>query len=157
MHIEKDNHSRMWFSAEDIHTEALDNLKRDQIPKPMKAVREVMRQLFIDFPAWEYIISTKIVKEMVPEVHGMSSDALRTALRDHLGVKSAIDQNGVSKSRYIKVPYYNNKHEMDYRTDKAKGFRFFPEFFLEPHELEYLKSMLKDVPNVISDIVPIQE
>lgn len=155
MHIEKDNHSSMWFSAEDIHTEALDNLKRDQIPKPMKAVREVMRQLFVDFPAWEYIISVKVVKEMVPEVHGMSSDSLRTALREHLGVKSAIDESGVSKSRYSKVPYYNAKHEMDYRTDKAKGFRFFPEFFLEPHEQEYLQTVLKDVPRVTSDIVPL--
>lgn len=142
MHVEKDKHSRMWFSPDDIHTEALENLKKAQIPKPMKAVKETIRQLFIDFPEKEYIISINIIKKMCPEVAKMSNDTLRTSLQLHFKIESALDEHGVSKSRYIKVPYYNGEEE-SHHIGKEKGFRFSPQFFLDPKELAYLNAAVK--------------
>lgn len=142
MHIEKDNHSRMWFSPADIHTEALENLKKAQMPKPMKAVKAVVRQLFIDFPQPTYIISVNIIKKMCPEVGRMSSDSLRSSMREHLGVVSAIDNDGVSRSRYIKVPYYDGEEEKHY-VGKEKGFVFRPENFLEPLELDFVRHQVE--------------
>lgn len=153
MHIEHDQHSRMWFSPDDIHTEALDKLREAQLPKPVKAIKEGIGQLFIDFPQKEYILSVKTVKFLCPEVRNTNSDTLRTLLHDYLGVTPAIDASGVSPSRYIKTPYYEG-NEVKYFVDKAKGFVFDPERILKPHEWGYLQSVLAATEGDATDAQP---
>lgn len=153
MFIEESRHSRMWFSAEDIHTEALDKLKADQMPKAAKEVKAVISQLFMNFPALEYIISVKVLKQMVPILKSFTNDSIHDLQRTYFGVEGVRDKDGACKTKYIRIPYYeastNSKEDegeegdfvIKYFKDKAKGFRFKAERFLEPSDLEYVRKV----------------
>ena len=152
MFITEPHHSRMWFSADDIHTEALDKLKADQMPKAAKELKAVISQLFMNFPAMEYIISVKVLKQMVPILKSFTNDSIHELQRTYFGVEGVRDEDGACKTKYIKIPYYEIKPEgkedeeeavvIKYYKDKSKGFRFKAERFLEPNDYEYVRKVV---------------
>ena len=83
----KDTNSRMWFRPEDIETEALLALKAAQQPLAVREIREAICTLFMDFPAEEYIISIKVLKQMVDEIQRTPSDVIRNFLKVNLDIK----------------------------------------------------------------------
>lgn len=148
MHI-REAQSRMWFKPEDIETEALLKLKAAQQPLPVREMKEAIRTLFMDFPAEEYIISIKVLKLMVDEIQRIPSDIIRGYLKTNLGVTTALDENGIAKTKYIKIPYSfqgsDGKEVKAYRTDRAKGFIFRAENFLDEAEMAYVRKVLANI------------
>ena len=148
MHI-REAQSRMWFKPEDIETEALLKLKAAQQPLPVREMKETIRTLFMDFPAEEYIISIKVLKLMVDEIQRIPSDIIRGYLKTNLGVTTALDENGIAKTKYIKIPYSfqgsDGKEIKAYRTDRAKGFIFRAENFLDEAEMAYVRKVLANI------------
>ena len=148
MHI-REAQSRMWFKPEDIETEALLKLKAAQQPLPVREMKETIRILFMDFPAEEYIISIKVLKLMVDEIQRIPSDIIRGYLKTNLGVTTALDENGIAKTKYIKIPYSfqgsDGKEIKAYRTDRAKGFIFRAENFLDEAEMAYVRKVLANL------------
>ena len=148
MHI-REAQSRMWFKPEDIETEALLKLKAAQQPLPVREMKEAIRTLFMDFPAEEYIISIKVLKLMVDEIQRIPSDIIRGYLKTNLGVTTALDENGIAKTKYIKIPYSfqgsDGKEIKAYRTDRAKGFIFRAENFLDEAEMAYVRKVLANI------------
>ena len=148
MHI-REAQSRMWFKPEDIETEALLKLKAAQQPLPVREMKETIRTLFMDFPAEEYIISIKVLKLMVDEIQRIPSDIIRGYLKTNLGVTTALDENGIAKTKYIKIPYSfqgsDGKEIKAYRTDRAKGFIFRAENFLDEAEMAYVRKVLANL------------
>ena len=148
MHI-REAQSRMWFKPEDIETEALLKLKAAQQPLPVREMKEAIRTLFMDFPAEEYIISIKVLKLMVDEIQRIPSDIIRGYLKTNLGVTTALDENGIAKTKYIKIPYSfqgsDGKEIKAYRTDRAKGFIFRAENFLDEAEMAYVRKVLANL------------
>lgn len=148
MHI-REAQSRMWFKPEDIETEALLKLKAAQQPLPVREMKETIRTLFMDFPAEEYIISIKVLKLMVDEIQRIPSDIIRGYLKTNLGVTTALDENGIAKTKYIKIPYSfqgsDGKEVKAYRTDRAKGFIFRAENFLDEAEMAYVRKVLANL------------
>lgn len=145
MHI-KEPQSRMWFSAQDLETQALRDLKAAQQPLPIREIKEQVKTLFMDFPAEQYIISIKVLKMMVDEIQRMPADTVRTLLRTHLRVENALDDDGLCKTKYIKIPYYfgtqDGKNSVAYYRDKGKGFVFKAEVFLNEQELAYVRRIV---------------
>ncbi len=148
MHI-REAQSRMWFKPEDIETEALLKLKAAQQPLPVREMKEAIRTLFMDFPAEEYIISIKVLKLMVDEIQRIPSDIIRGYLKTNLGVTTALDENGIAKTKYIKIPYSfqgsDGKEIKAYHTDRAKGFIFRAENFLDESEMAYVRKVLANL------------
>lgn len=148
MHI-REAQSRMWFKPEDIETEALLKLKAAQQPLPVREMKETIRTLFMDFPAEEYIISIKVLKLMVDEIQRIPSDIIRGYLKTNLGVTTALDENGIAKTKYIKIPYSfqgsDGKEIKAYHTDRAKGFIFRAENFLDEAEMAYVRKVLANL------------
>lgn len=148
MHI-REAQSRMWFKPEDIETEALLKLKAAQQPLPVREMKETIRTLFMDFPAEEYIISIKVLKMMVDEIQRIPSDIIRGYLKTNLGVTTALDENGIAKTKYIKIPYSfqgsDGKEIKAYHTDRAKGFIFRAENFLDEAEMAYVRKVLANL------------
>ena len=148
MHI-REAQSRMWFKPEDIETEALLKLKAAQQPLPVREMKEAIRTLFMDFPAEEYIISIKVLKLMVDEIQRIPSDIIRGYLKTNLGVTTALDENGIAKTKYIKIPYSfqgsDGKEIKAYHTDRAKGFIFRAENFLDEAEMAYVRKVLANL------------
>ena len=148
MHI-REAQSRMWFKPEDIETEALLKLKAAQQPLPVREMKETIRTLFMDFPAEEYIISIKVLKLMVDEIQRIPSDIIRGYLKTNLGVTTALDENGIAKTKYIKIPYSfqgsDGKEIKAYHTDRAKGFIFRAENFLDEAEMAYVRKVLANI------------
>ena len=148
MHI-REAQSRMWFKPEDIETEALLKLKAAQQPLPVREMKEAIRTLFMDFPAEEYIISIKVLKLMVDEIQRIPSDIIRGYLKTNLGVTTALDENGIAKTKYIKIPYSfqgsDGKEIKAYHTDRAKGFIFRAENFLDEAEMAYVRKVLSNL------------
>ena len=148
MHI-REAQSRMWFKPEDIETEALLKLKAAQQPLPVREMKEAIRTLFMDFPAEEYIISIKVLKLMVDEIQRIPSDIIRGYLKTNLGVTTALDENGIAKTKYIKIPYSfqgsDGKEIKAYHTDRAKGFIFRAENFLDEAEMDYVRKVLANL------------
>ena len=148
MHI-REAQSRMWFKPEDIETEALLKLKAAQQPLPVREMKEAIRTLFMDFPAEEYIISIKVLKLMVDEIQRIPSDIIRGYLKTNLGVTTALDENGIAKTKYIKIPYSfqgsDGKEIKAYHTDRAKGFIFRAENFLDEAEMAYVRKVLANI------------
>ena len=148
MHI-REAQSRMWFKPEDIETEALLKLKAAQQPLPVRERKESIRTLFMDFPAEEYIISIKVLKLMVDEIQRIPSDIIRGYLKTNLGVTTALDENGIAKTKYIKIPYSfqgsDGKEIKAYHTDRAKGFIFRAENFLDEAEMAYVRKVLANL------------
>ena len=145
MHI-KEAQSRMWFKPKDIETEALLSLKAAQQPLPVREIKEEIRTLFMDYPAEEYIISIKVLKKMVDEIQRIPSDAIRGYLKNNLGVRPALDEKGLAKTRYIKIPYtyenYQGQELKGFFTDKGKGYIFRAEHFLDEKELAYVRKVI---------------
>ena len=148
MHI-REAQSRMWFKPEDIETEALLKLKAAQQHLPVREMKETIRTLFMDFPAEEYIISIKVLKLMVDEIQRIPSDIIRGYLKTNLGVTTALDENGIAKTKYIKIPYSfqgsDGKEIKAYHTDRAKGFIFRAENFLDEAEMAYVRKVLANL------------
>ena len=143
----KDTNSRMWFRPEDIETEALLALKAAQQPLAVREIKEAICTLFMDFPAEEYIISIKILKLMVDEIQRTPSDVIRNFLKNNLDIKPALDEHGLAKTRYIKIPYfyedYNGQEMKGYHKDKGKGYVFKAEDFLDENELAHIRKILR--------------
>ena len=150
MHI-REAQTRMWFTPEDIFTEALQDLKDAQQPVPVKEIKDKIRQLFIDYPAEEYLISVNVLRAMVPEIHRMGSETIRGYLKQNLNV-FAYEEDGIIKTKYIKVPYSfitpDGKEIRSFHKDKAKAFVFYAKDFLTELELSYMRKVLSASTNV---------
>ncbi len=133
--------SRMWFSADDIKTKALERLQLNQRPAVVKEIETELKTLFLSFPAMEYTFSVKILKEMIDEIRHTSNDYIRSLLRDYFGAKDTVNEKGISKVSYIKIPYMLGE-QISYRTDKNRGFIIKADTVLTPSELAEMKAML---------------
>jgi hypothetical protein len=145
MHI-REPQSRMWFSPADIETEALIKLKQNQQPKPVKAIKDRIHDLFLEFPAEEYLISVNILKQMIPDIQRLTSDAICDYLKVNLHLSVALT-DGIAKTKYLKIPYSFESSDGNYITcyhkDRGKGFVFRAEDFLNEVELGYVHKVLK--------------
>lgn len=141
-----ESEDRMWFKAEMIETQALKDLKAAQQPMPVREIKESIRTLFMDFPSEEYIISIKVLKQMVEEIARMSNDSIRSYLRLNMNIPDAL-VNGMSKTVYVKIPYFwtnsDDRTQIGYHRDKGKGFVFKAKDFLNEKELEYVLHIVK--------------
>lgn len=138
----KESKERMWFSAEDLETDALRQLKLAQRPVAVREIEETVRTLFLSFPAFEYRISVNILKEMVSGLRSVQNEQIRMYLREYLGVEDVVDENGVSKVTYMKIPYAIGE-QVNYFTDKNRGFVFKAEKFLSVEHLEVIRKQLQ--------------
>ena len=145
MHI-REPQSRMWFSPADIETEALIKLKQNQQPKPVKAIKDRIHDLFLEFPAEEYLVSVNILKQMIPDIQRLTSDAICDYLKVNLHLSVALT-DGIAKTKYLKIPYSFESSDGNYITcyhkDRGKGFVFRAEDFLNEVELGYVHKVLK--------------
>ena len=146
MHI-REAQSRMWFKPEDIETEALIRLKAENQPVPVKAIKRRIHDLFLDYPAEEYLISVNILKMMVSDIERMSSETIIAYLRTNLNLSVAVNEEGISKTRYLKIPYSfessNGTIVNSFYKDRGKPFVFHAERFLSEVELEYVRKVIK--------------
>ena len=143
MHV-KEAQSRMWFDHKDIETEAERRLKEKQQRNPVKAIRSAIKQLFIDFPKTEYLISIKVLQKLVPSIEKIDSETIVSYLHDYLQIPS-YKENGVSKTKYCSIPYYSMEGETEVvkkHTDRGKLFVFTLENFCQGADLEYVYSQL---------------
>jgi hypothetical protein len=137
--------SRMWFSPEEIHTEALTRLIEQNLPKVVKEIREKVRQFFYDFVDEELHITAKQIAEHIFSGRYDSYYIIREC-KTHLNVENLKDADG---KRVIKTCTYKWKIFTDtdgladcftVRTEKQVGqpLVFRREEFLTPYEIEVL-------------------
>ena len=138
----KEPKERMWFSAEDIETDALRQLKLAQRPVAVRGIEETIKTLFLSFPAKEYKISVNILKEMVSGLRNTQNEQVRLYLREYLDVPDIVDDKGLSKVAYMKVPYMIGE-QVCYHTDKNRGFLFKVEKFLSQELIDTIKDQIE--------------
>ena len=146
MHV-KVAKSRMWFDHADIETDAERRLKEKQQRNPVKAIRSAIKQLFIDFPKTEYLITIKVLQKLVPSIERIDSETIVSYLHDYLHVPT-YKENGVSKTKYCSIPYYSMEGDNEVikkHTDRGKPFVFVLDNFCQGADLEYVYSQLNQV------------
>lgn len=137
--------SRMWFSQEDINTDALVALKAAQLPLPIREIKDTIRSLFLDFPRLDYAISVNVLKCMIESLQRVPSQAVTGYLKNYFNLDTIKNEAGFSKAVRVKIP----RHMLDpvsgvvttYYQDVGKAYLFRAEQFLDARELDYVKSM----------------
>lgn len=115
--------SRMWFAPSAIHTDALNRLIEQNLPKIIKEIREKVRQFFIDFPDEELHITPKMINS------GMLGGRYDTyyilkECRTHFSIDILRDESGNRKLKtcLYKWKVYNDFTDTwDIRSEKQIG------------------------------------
>lgn len=142
----KEPKERMWFSAEDIETDALRQLKLAQRPVAVREIEETIRTLFLTFPKKEYKISVNILKELVSGLRTIQNEQIRIYLREYLNVPDIVDENGVSKVASMRVPYQCGE-QVCYHFDRNRGFVFKMEDFLTNEQMQTVENDIEPSKN----------
>ena len=134
--------SRMWFSPEEIHTEALKILIEHSLPTVVKEIREKVRQFFIDFEDAELHITPKqIATHMLGGRYG--SYYIIRECKTHLNASNLIDHAGektIKTCAYKWKDYSEGVDSFEVRINKHIGqpLVFKREDFLTNYETETL-------------------
>jgi hypothetical protein len=115
--------SRMWFSPDEIHTEALKKLIEHSLPTVVKEIREKVRQFFYDFEDTELHITPKqIATHMLGGRYG--SYYIIRECKTHLNVDNLIGQQGektIKTCIYKWIDYAEGMDKFEIRTNKHVG------------------------------------
>ena len=139
-----DAKTRMWFAPSDIVTDALLALKAAQQPLSVREIREAVRNLFLEFPQPEYIISIEVLQLMVPSLQRLSSEIIVGFLKNNLNLEPKRNEDGITKTMRIKIPYHyasGDDISTNYYRGLGKGYIFHAKDFLSPDEQNYLRSL----------------
>ena len=139
--------SRMWFSPNEIHTDALTRLIEQNLPKVVKEIREKVRQFFFDFEEAELQITAKQIAEYMVNGRYDSYYIIREC-KTHFDVENLKDSEA---KRIIKTCTYKSKIYTDtsgitddfiVKTEKQVGqpLVFKREDFLTPYEIKALNT-----------------
>jgi len=115
--------SRMWFSPDEIHTEALKVLIEHSLPTVVKEIREKVRQFFFDFEDTELHITPKqIASHMLGGRYG--SYYIIRECKTHLNVCNLIDHENekiIKTCSYKWKDYAEGTDNFEVRTNKHIG------------------------------------
>jgi hypothetical protein len=115
--------SRMWFSPEETHTEALRKLIEHSLPTVVKEIWEKVRQFFFDFEDDELHITPKqIASHMLGGRYG--SYYIIRECKAHLNVDNLIDHAGektIKTCIYKWKDYTEGNDTFEMRTNKHVG------------------------------------
>jgi hypothetical protein len=147
--------SRMWFSPEEIHTEALKNLIEHSLPTVVKEIREKVRQFFFDFDDLELHITPKqIATQMLGSRYG--SYYIIRECKTHLNVDNLIEkgEKTIKTCTYKWKDYAEGMDTFEMRTNKHIGqpLVFRREEFLTDYEI---KTIFPPKPEPIPE--PVQQ
>lgn len=140
--------TRMWFTKEQIHTKALDDLVNDNRPPTVKIMAEALTQLFIDFPELEYIVSIGVIRELADLSDSkVNDDYMRKYLKEYFLATEVRNEAGIHGSKYIKIPYFDkDTGSTKYYKDKARAYTIRAEAVLDKDEFIYVKKCLDAKP-----------
>lgn len=122
--------SRMWFTAEEIHTKALDKVTQEQTSSVEKTIRTIVQDLFTEFPQESYELSVEAIQFLDPSLQRVHPDYIRNIIRNGLMCPEVVNDLGIGKVCYVKVPYHvttGNEEKTEYYIKRARAFTFRPE------------------------------
>ncbi len=135
--------SRMWFTADQIHTEALSKLVEQNLPGVIKELKEKVRQFFFDFPQeHELLVTPTLIAEQMLGNRCRPHYIIQSC-KTYLDVDVWRDKDGraiVKRSYYKWNVYFEGSDEFQTKTIKENGrpLVFHRENFLDEHEIESL-------------------
>lgn len=94
--------SRMWFSADDIHTDALDRLKKGNRPSAFKELITMILDQMDEYEKDEIKMTLSDVKEHLKHLR-IGKDYIKEILQNHLGLRPT-----KNSSTYKTYSYINN-------------------------------------------------
>ena len=118
----------MWFSSDDLRTEAFDKLVEYNLPYEIKEIRDKVRQYFTDFEDDElYITATQIRTFMLNNNAIYNSTRITRNCETYLGVFNFKDETGEKKNKTcvykwkIYVDTEGSDGKFIVKTDKQVG------------------------------------
>jgi hypothetical protein len=142
--------SRMWFSPDEIHTDALKRLVEHSLPTVVKEIREKVQQYFFDFEDTELHITPKqIATHMLGGRYG--SYYIIRECKTQLNVDNLIDHAGektIKTCTYKWKDYTEGNDAFEIRNNKHIGqpLVFKREEFLTDYETKTLFPPLIELP-----------
>lgn len=141
--------SRMWFSAEQLHTEALGRLKEAQRPQAEREIRNFLRDLFNDFPKESYPISLGGLKMAIPAIAKLADDYLHRLIRENMEEAFIRDEDGLAITKYVNIPYSDIDYTSQgqpavtrYHKTRGKAYDFRAEKYLPANEYQVMMRKL---------------
>lgn len=140
--ISKPKTSRMWFDPADLETEALKKLKDKQKPLIEREITAYVRELFLDFPADEYLFTIEALQQRIPLLQKKDNQHLHTILRENMHLQKYA-RDGRETAIRFKLPrweagnLYSDEAPTQIIWDKFHGRPYvFPrEMFLTKQEI----------------------
>jgi len=143
--LSTENKSRMWFSIEDIHTEAFDQLAEHNLREAAKEIRDKVRQFFFDFNEDVLHITTKQIKENMLN-NRYSLGYIKTECKNSFGVDFLKDESGEPVITWFTYKWkeYIDTENSGYFIDKKSKWNgqalvFNREKFLSNYEINSLR------------------
>lgn len=103
--ISRPKTTRMWFAPAELETEALRRLKERQKPLVERELRQYMHDLFLDFPAPEYLMTVEALQARIPSAAKRDGQYLHNLLRENLHLKKYA-KDGREVTCRFKLPRY---------------------------------------------------
>jgi hypothetical protein len=143
--------SRMWFSPDEIHTEALTRLVEHNLPTVVKEIREKVRQYFFDFEEEELQITAKMIQQHMLGGRYDSYYIIREC-KSHFGIDFLRDELGNQKIKrcaykwkiYVDTGRLADDFTVRSERDNGQNLVFKREDFLSDYELDSLYSPKTD-------------
>ena len=140
----------MWFSRDDIYTEALNALVEYNLPKVVKEIREKVRQFFIDFENVELRITAKQIEVQMLD-RRWDKNYIVTECNTHFGIDFLKNETGERVLEYCTYQwkiYQEGTDDFDIRKDKHRGqvLVFRREDFLTEYEIKSLYPPRSEIP-----------
>lgn len=125
--IKAENKTRMWFTTDQIHTEALDVLKRGNLTSAEKELEEMLKDEFAVFDVSELSYTAKNLYEMLKNrgVH-MSGGYITKILKDKY---SLVSENSSYKFYRSELRTDGNHEFNGFTNEKGRFYRFTRESF----------------------------
>lgn len=130
--------SRMWFSENEILTDALKKLRASSAPSVLREIKENIRAMFIEFGIDEIRLCPKDIS-----VEFLKNKVEQNYIRDVLREKMKLDIDKVQRYRY---PYWKPDFKegddsimMGYKNRVGRPFIFLRKDFLTAEEMETIK------------------
>lgn len=157
--ISKPKTTRMWFEPSDLETEALKKLKDKQKPLIEREITAYVRELFLDFPATEYLFTIEALQQRIPLLQKKDNQHLHNILKENMRLKK-YTKDGRETAIRFKLPRFesaNTVYSDDAPTqvvwDKFHGRPYiFPrEMFLTKAEIEAQTESENTQTNITTD------
>ena len=148
--------SRMWFSKDDIRTEAFERLVEYNLPRVVKEIREKVREFFINFDDAELRVTSKQLEMALDK--RWDSTYIHKSCEEHFGIDFLrnLDGDGVLEWCTYKWKYYPEGSGDDgiEKKDKRRGqvLVFKREDFMTDFEIKELHYLPEPEP-----IQPVQK